>query len=83
MSVLLTACDCFLTVIWNCSSLIFRKNADNATCIIGSKSSNLFRGALKIHFDDRSENFLLKRRQFYEGRAIASKLWSEIALVWY
>ena len=39
------------------------------TCIIDSELQNPFRGSLKIHFDEEnenwSENFLLKKCQFY------------------
>ena len=41
------SCDCFKTVICNCSSLIFKKMP--VACIIGLKTNELWGEALKMH----------------------------------
>ena len=49
----------FKTVIWNCSSLIFKKKLPVA-CIIGRKTNKPLREALKINLDDSSESSFCK-----------------------
>ena len=76
-SVWLKSCDCFKTLVCNCSSLIFDKNAGN----VYQKKS--FRRSLKIHLHTNNKTFLLKKSQFYYVHVIVSKLQSAIAPVWY